>query len=125
VLGQMFASSDFGESIRIVATKSSIRELAMLIRLGGGEARLESEWGQLRLVIEISTDPRRLRFCMDREGAVLSVFGQQHDLELLALNLEGLSEADPPYHWHLEWFDEHYFLDPISTPCVFELETGR
>jgi hypothetical protein len=121
VLAELFVSGDFGEAIRVSTSPDALRVLSHLIRAGTGELQVESEWGQMRLIVGSSAEPRLLRFCLDRDHLVLSIIGQQRDLDLLALNLEGLADAVAPYHWHLEWFDDHYFLDGTSTPCVFEL----
>jgi hypothetical protein len=98
-------------------------DLAGSIRLDGDPCPgLASESGDsVRVSVRFVPEQTRLAVCYSATTRELSVEGPVKFVELLAENIDDLANASPPHHWHLEWFDGHFFLEEGSTACVFEL----
>jgi hypothetical protein len=122
VLTQIVVSNDGPESIQLAANSSGLHRLASAIRDGNGCAGLSTDEGEpIRLMVSRVSHRKRLTFSYSWADRQLAVEGPQECAELLAWNIDDLADTPPPYHWHLEWFDEHLFLERGSTPCVFVL----
>jgi hypothetical protein len=122
VLINLKIRSDY-EAIRVIGDGQAFEALGEAIRKGQQACLVESDWGPLWVIVRTSDadSPSVSLVRSDEPHPVLWIEGSESGLELLTENLLGLSRSDPPYHWHMEWFEGHFFLKPSSIPCVFEL----
>jgi hypothetical protein len=123
VLIDLIVRPDFADSVRFIGDRRAFRALGEAIRTGQEACLVGSEWGPLWVIVTttVGDSPAVSLVRSDEHRPVLWIDGTESGLGLLADNIVDLSESDPPVHWHMEWFEGHFFLQPSSIPCVFEL----
>jgi hypothetical protein len=98
-----------------IALRQPDSELATLT---DGLAAPYHEW--LSRVLIRRRESGRVVMRIDQQTAALTLEGEQQFLGALAENIEGLfdSELGPGAHLHVEYYEDHHYLDPSEISLV-------
>lgn len=101
------------------------RELAVALQRGHGSIALDAgadvspyDLAMERLNVD-STDSGGVTIAVHLEANALTITGARDKLAILAdILLDSASPPEPGGHVHIEYFDDHAYLDPASLPLV-------
>jgi hypothetical protein len=117
----------FGQ-IDLSGAAAEFLEIGRLVGSGTGTVDLadaEADPYDLTLhrltVATVPTDGVIVRANVDADS--VEITGPLTKLAILGDNLSGMAEAAPPYHVHIEWHPEHFYLSAESAPLIASLRS--
>ncbi len=99
-------------------------ELADMIARGEGELAGDRSadpkpYDQLLSAVRVTTAPGKVVLGLDADGRVLTITGALDHLAVLANVVRDVPlDPDPMAHVHVEYFEDHYYLDESEVSLV-------
>jgi len=116
-------SSPFHE-VEIATSRAAGRDLADMIARGEGEMVSDqtvdpAPYEKLLDAVRVTTAPGKVVLGLDTDGRVLTITGALDHLAVLANVVRDVPlDPDPMAHVHVEYFEDHYYLDESEVSLV-------
>jgi hypothetical protein len=124
-------SSEYGE-VKVVGTRNGIKALADLLMKGSGNLATDASGVDpspyqmyLKSILVRRVLGCQVNLSVDSDRGVLGIAGGQDALGVMADDVRDFGEnGQPDRHMHVDYYPEHFYLEPSEASLVIYLSEG-